>query len=57
MENESKQIAPLSFKERTEIRTLISELVGSLSVVPPLSMKDLEAVADELISQYDLNPA
>lgn len=57
MENESKQIAPLSFKERTEIRTLISELVGSLSVVPPLSMKDLEAVADELISQYELNPA
>ena len=57
MSIEVKHIAPQTFKERTEIRNLIGELVSSLTVVPPLSMKDLEAVADELIAQYHLNKA
>lgn len=55
--DDKKHIAPQTFKERTEMRTLIGELTGSLSVVPPLSMKELEIVADELISQYRLNEA
>ena len=53
----SKHIAPPSFKERTELRNMISECVNSLTVVPPLSMMDLEAMADELITQNQLNKA
>ena len=45
---------PSTLAERTALRQLIAQRVGSLHVQPPLSMDDLSAIASQLMAEKGL---
>lgn len=57
VENKPVHAVPQSLASRSRLRKIINEFVGSLSIVPPLSMNDLSELSQRLITEYDLSEA
>ena len=55
MENRSKYHVPASYRERRDLRRLISGFVAGRSLVPPLSMESLSELAEQFSREHGLS--
>ena len=55
MENRSKYHVPASYRERRDLRRLISGFVAGRSLVPPLSMESLSELAEQFSRERGLS--